>query len=606
MRGFHLNEEPEERTQNDHFFVQMGRSNNESESKLAVAAWDITVLDTLGLLDGPLNEFADGVADDRYAIWLGAGVSMGKLPGLKGVVEAVLEHVRSRVDPTNGACAFRVSLNEILTLVTLDDAQRGTLNYDVPVANWPPIEQIKQQLVDRYSIMLGRFPATEAPDYLVWNGVDVVARYADPATTPGPEHLGLAALIVEGVASDCASANWDDLIEKAIQILDGPNSAVLQVRVLPTDVQNNLRRARLYKFHGCAFLAGQDEAAYRQKIVARQSQIDGWASKPENKVIAAKLIDLAISKATLMLGLSAQDTNIQSVFVEANTHLPASFPTHPPAVIVSEDQVGPRQRDLLQNFYRNDYPTQSTAIHTASLIRAYANALLPALWLHVVCAKLASMIDTAAAGLPAADRDELRLGLIKLRDLVAGSAAVNQHEAFMTAALAVFGRAMRLFRRGRIAGPDEGVYAPLTDVGVARTLAAPTLDSEGLVELALGLALLGRGEIQGHWSCRVGNAANPKTGVLSVARGARSSQIFFAASAHAAAQMFAEGHISDDDDAAVVVHSFAKPVRWARHPTSAPGRTGRLQLRELSVSSIKDGATSLVDLQQRFKTEVAL
>lgn len=561
-------------------------------------------MDTLGLLDGPLHEFADGIADDRYAIWLGAGVSMGKLPGLKGVVESVLEHVRSRVDPTNGACAFRVSLNEILALVTLDDAQRGTLDYGVPVANWPPIEQIKQQLVDRYSVMLEQFPATELPDYLVWNGVNVVARYADPATTPGPEHLGLAALIMEGVASDCASANWDDLIEKAMQILDGPNSAVLQVRVLPTDVQNNLRRARLYKFHGCALLAGQNEAAYRVKIVARQSQIDGWAAKPENKVVAAKLLDLAISKATLMLGLSAQDTNIQSVFVEANTQLPASFPTNPPAVIVSEDQVGARQRNLLQNFYGSDYPTQSPAIHAASLVRAYANALLPALWLHIVSAKLASMIDSAAAGLPAADRDELRLGLAKLRDLVARSAVVNKHEAFMTAALATFGRAMRLFRRGRIAGPGEGVYAPLTDVGIVRTLAAPNLDSEGLVELALGLALLGRGEFQGHWNCGVGDPTNAKTGALSVARGTRSSQVFFAASAHAAAQMFAEGHVSDDDDA-VVVHSFAAPVRGARHPTSAPGRTGRLQLRELSVSSLRDGAMSLDDLLQRF-TEAAL
>jgi hypothetical protein len=85
--------------------------------------------------------------------------------------------------------------------------------------------------------------------------VKVVERYADPATTPGPEHLGLAALIMEGVASDCASANWDDLIEKAVRIVDGPNSAVLQVRVISTDVQDDLRRARLYKFPQHPWLA---------------------------------------------------------------------------------------------------------------------------------------------------------------------------------------------------------------------------------------------------------------------------------------------------------------------------------------------------------------
>lgn len=569
------------------------------------AAWDISILETLGLLDGPLREFADGVADDRYAIWLGAGVSLGKLPGLKGVAEAVLEHVRLKIDPGNAACAFHASLTDILALVTLDKAQRAAIDFAAPVASWGPIEQIKQQLVDRYAVMLDQFPATEALDYLVWEGVKVVERYADPATTPGPEHLGLAALIMEGVASDCASANWDDLIEKAMRIVDGPNSAVLQVRVVPTDVQDNLRRARLYKFHGCAALAGQDEGVYRPRIVGRQSQIDGWAAKAENLVIAGKLLDLAVSKGTLMLGLSAQDTNIQDVFVRAAAQLPASFPTHPPAVMVSEDQVGVRQRTLLQNFYRNDYPTQSNAIHAASLVRAYASALLPALWLHVVCAKLLALIDTAAAGLPAGERNNLKQGLQRLRDLAAGAATLGNHEGFMHAALAQLGRAVRLFHRGRAPTGTEGLYAPLTDIGVTRTLAAPHLDSGGLAELALGLAIIGHGEREGHWTCAVSDPVDPKSGAVEVMGVARRSQIFFAGSAHAAAQMFAEGHVSDSDDA-VVVHSFAPPDRAARHPTSAPGRTGRVQLRELNVSSIKDGAVSLDTLLQRFKAEAAL
>lgn len=569
------------------------------------AAWEISISETLGLLDGSLREFADGVADDRYAVWLGAGVSLGKLPGLKGVAEAVLEHVRSKADMADPACAFRASLNDILALVTLEDAQRAAIDYSAPVATWKPIEQIKQQLVDRYAVMLDQFPATETLDYLVWEGVRVVERYANPATTPGPEHLGLAALIMEGVASDCASANWDDLIEKAMRLVDGPHSTVLQVRAIPTDVQDNLRRARLYKFHGCAALAGRDETVYRPRIVGRQSQIDGWAAKAENLVMAAKLLDLAVSKGTLMLGLSAQDTNIQDVFVRAAAQLPAGFPTHPPAVLVSEDQVGLRQRTLLQNFYRNDYPTQSSAIHAASLVRAYASALLPALWLHVVCAKLQALIDSAAAGLVPGERDALCRGLQRLRNLVASAATVGDHEAFMQAALLQLGRAVRLFHRGRGPTAAEGLYAPLTDVGVTRTLANPHLDSTGLVELALGLAIIGHGEREGHWTCAVSDPVDPKSGAMEVIGVASRSQIFFAGSAHAAAQMFSEGHVSEEDDA-VVVHSFAPPDRAARHPTSAPGRTGRIGLRELSVSSIKDGVVSLELLLQRFRAEAAL
>jgi hypothetical protein len=568
-------------------------------------AGDITILQTLGLLDTPLREFADAVADDRYAIWLGAGISLGKLPGLPGVAEAVLEHVRSRIDPTNPNCEFRVSLDSILALVALSDDQLALIDYATPVAAWLPTPEIKKQLVNRYGTMLDQPPASKPIDYLVWDAVRVVSLYADPATTPGPEHLGLAALIMEGVASDVTSANWDNLIEKAALILDGPNSAVLQVRVLPADVQDNVRRARLYKFHGCAALAGKSEATYRDRLVAREAQIHGWADKPENLVIAGKLLDLAISKPTLMLGLSAQDTNIQEVFVKAQTKLPASFPTHPPAVMVSEDQVGAHQRALLQNFYSKDYATKSAAINAASLVRAYAQSLLPALWLYVVCAKLCVLIEKATPTLSLPDRENLRQGLVRLRDLAAGGADPTNHEAFVLEAVSTVGRGLRLFHRGRLGIPADGLYRPLTTAGVTRSLVDPHLDADGLVELSLALGLVGCGEREGHWTCATSDQANAKSGALSLTGGSGQSEVFFAASAHAATQLFAQGHVADDDDA-VVVHSFEVPARAARHPTSAPGRTGKITLREFSVSSIAEGAVSLDTLLKQFKAEMAL
>lgn len=565
----------------------------------------ITILETLALLDAPLLELAEGVADDSYAIWLGAGISLGKVPGLPGVAETVLEHVRSRIDHADPVCSFKASLDNILALVALNSAQRASVDFTIPVATWPPVAEIKQQLVNRYGTMLDQFPATEAVDYLVWEAVQVVARYADPAIMPGPEHLGLAALIIEGVASDTTSANWDDLIEKAMRILDGPSSAVLHVRVLPSDVQNNVRRARLYKFHGCAALAGHNEGVYRDRIVARETQIHGWAVKPENQVIAGKLLDLAISKPTLMLGLSAQDTNIQEVFVKARTELPATFPAHPPAVMVSEDQVGPHQRSLLQNFYRNDYAAQSAVINATSLVRAYARSLLPALWLYVLCSKLGALIDKAAPGIPAADRNALRQGLIRLRDHAASAAEPNDHEGYMLAALTIAGRAISLFHRGRVPAAGGGIYSPLTNSGLARSLADPHLDTNGLIELALALGLIGCGMQAKDWTCTTNDPADGKTGALALEGVSSQSEIFFAASAHAAAQLFAQGHVADNDDA-VVVHSFEVPVRAARYPTSAPGRTGRVVLREFSISSIADGAVSLDTLLKQFKVEMAL
>ncbi|MBN8974921.1 MAG: SIR2 family protein [Rhizobiales bacterium] len=569
------------------------------------AAWDITILETLALLDAPLREFAEGVAEDSYAVWLGAGISLGKLPGLQGVAEAVLEHVRSQIDHTNPDCAFKLCLDNMLALVVLNNVQRAEVDYAAPAASWPPIDEIRKQLVSRYGTMLDQAPATKPLDYLVWEGVQVVARYANPATTPGPEHLGLAALIMEGVASDSSSANWDDLIEKAVRILDGPTSSVLQVRVLPGDVQNNVRRARLYKFHGCAALAGHNEAVYRPRIVAREAQIHGWADKPENQVIAGKLLDLAISKATLMLGLSAQDTNIQEVFVKASTQLPASFPTHPPAVVVSENSVGTHQRSLLQNFYRNDYEGQTAQINAASLVKSYARSLLPSLWLHVLCAKLAALVDRATPALIPADRDRLRFGLVRLRNLAAGAADPNDHESFMLKALHVAGRALRLFTRGRLPAAGHGIYTSLSDKGLTQTLADPHLDTDGLVELSLALGLIGCGVQEGHWTCVANDTASMKAGAIALSGVTGQSEVFFAASAHAAAQIFAQGHVADDDDA-IMIHSFEVPARAARHPTSAPGRTGKLSLREFSVSSVARNAISLDTLLKQFKAEMVL
>lgn len=175
----------------------------------------------------------------------------------------------------------------------------------------------------------------------------------------------------------------------------------------------------------------------------------------------------------------------------------------------------------------------------------------------------------------------------------------------MRAALAFAGRALRIFRRGRAPAAGEGIYAPLSDVGVTRTVNAPNVDAEGVVQLALASALVGRGEQEGHWTCMTSDPAQAGTGAVRLAGAVRQSEVFFVASAHAAAQLFASGYVTEDDDA-VIVQSFEVAPRSPRHPTSAPGRTGKLGLREFGVSSMADGAMSLDKLMQRFKAEVAV
>ena len=568
-------------------------------------ALDISILETLALLDGDFAEFAEGVANDKYAVWLGAGISLSKLPGLEGVAESVLEHLRGKADPADPDCPYRKSLDRIIGLVGLTADDWKAVDYDKPVAEWRDRLRIRKSLTGVYARMLDQHPQGEKPDYLVWVAVDVVGRYADPAIRPGPEHLGLAALIAEGVASDTASANWDPLIERAVVFSAGSTPGLMQVRVLPDDVKDNSARARLYKFHGCAVLAGADEDKYRDKVVGRASQIHGWADKAENKVIANKLLDLAVSKATLMLGLSTQDTNIQNIFVVAQQNLPSAFPTHPPAVILSEDAVGADQLSLLQNFYKADYAAKAQDIEASALLRSYGQSLLPALWLHVFSAKLEAFLAFGAPNLPAAEIDQLKAALRGLRDAVASVAAPKKQEEFMLTLLPVVGRAVSLFRDGRALPAAAGVYTPLSIACVGKTVADPNLSSSGLLQAAIAAALFARGQGEGYWTCSIGDPADIKSGIFRVTGTVRSAEIFFASSAQAAGRLVAGGRAADDDDA-IIVHSHEIPSAAPRHPSAPPGRTLRRGRREISVASVAAAATSLDALLKTFKAEIAL
>ena len=95
------------------------------------------------------------------------------------------------------------------------------------------------------------------------------------------------------------------------------------------------------------------------------------------------------------------------------------------------------------------------------------------------------------------------------------------------------------------------------------------------------------------------------TGAVSVIGAMRTAEIFFAASAQAAARLVLAGHAAQDDEA-VIVHSHELIAPAPRSPTAPPGRTGKIGLREFSVSSVAEGAASLDVLLRGFKAEMAL
>ena len=63
------------------------------------------------------------------------------------------------------------------------------------------------------------------------------------------------------------------------------------------------------------------------------------------------MIDIASTKPTLMLGLSAQDAIFNLVFATAAVRMPWPWPGVRPAYVFSEDALGASQEGLLKNVY---------------------------------------------------------------------------------------------------------------------------------------------------------------------------------------------------------------------------------------------------------------
>ncbi|RVC18772.1 hypothetical protein EN879_30260 [Mesorhizobium sp. M7A.F.Ca.AU.002.02.1.1] len=121
-----------------------------------------------------------------------------------------------------------------------------------------------------------------------------------------------------------------------------------------------------------------------------------------------------------MMGLSAQDSNIQAFFAKAESVMRWPWPGNKPSFVFSGEQVGADQEGLLKNVYPETYTAATRdQINEQSLVRAYANPLLLALVLSVIADKMQVMVDTVQGNLDPAARAALQQGVVALRDHLA-------------------------------------------------------------------------------------------------------------------------------------------------------------------------------------------
>jgi len=217
------------------------------------------------------------------------------------------------------------------------------------------------------------------------------------------------------------------LIEAATDEITEDSGTAFQVCVRAEDLRELPRLSRLLKFHGCAVRAGADPVRYRPLLIASRSQLTQWPHNAEYLAMRAELVSLAANERTLMIGLSAQDSNIQDIFAASSSRMTWAWPCVPPAHVFTEETLGNDQVNILKVVYRETYTTNGVDINAGALFRAFAKPALSALVLHVLFAKLSTYARLAdSPGLAIEDHDGIRHSIVLIRNHVANSAGSDR------------------------------------------------------------------------------------------------------------------------------------------------------------------------------------
>ncbi|MGB4865758.1 MAG: SIR2 family protein [Hyphomicrobium sp.] len=558
------------------------------------------VAEAITALDHEFADFGTAFSRGEYALWVGSAISRDVVPDVKELMERVLELLRTKIDPSSTNCRFRAALEEVLDVAAITDEDRNTIDLTQPVHAWPARQAIVRSVINKYSDVLNVYPTGEAPDYLVWTGLDVPKTYGDSALEPDAEHYCIAILMLEGVAGEVLTTNWDGLIEAAMQDLVSEPDDLLKVAVTTEDLRKPARRSELVKFHGCAVRARADEDKYRALLIARAIQISGWAT--QYTLMKEHLQFVYSTKPALLVGLSAQDANIHTVFHQAIQNLHREWPSSPPAVVFANQRLDYHHKHVLQVTYGNGFAGNEDDISSGSLFAAFAKPALTALTLFTLTEKLASLL-CQVPGLNPRDATQFQGGLRSARDALA--ATIRDERCFVLTLIDAVRLASNIFRRGHVPESGQVAYEPLSTRPIVEAIQDVDFPKEAIGRVALALALLARAQTAVGWSLTAGSCADPSAGTVKVTTLSGTSRVFFVNDAQAEARLRSAGYVDDDPGSAVLIFGNSVPPRATRSPRRLYGRTGRAEVRIVDVASLISIARTADEMFEAFTLQGA-
>lgn len=580
----------------------------------APTATNITVCQVLAEFDGPKEAIAQGVESGEFALWVGSGISR-QAPNLGQLIERALDFLRERaIDPLTAA-RYRPALDEAIQLAELVPAALEP-RFLTPLAAWPEHDAIINKLWNKYSRVLDIRVAGERPDFILWDAIDIRQAFSHPAA-PAAAHLCIAILILEGAIDTIASGNWDGFIEAAVNRLTDNAAGTLQVIVDPNHLRGAPGRAQLLKFHGCILYATSEPNVFRDYLTGSHTQIMSWPETPLFAAMRNTVVGIATNRKALVLGLSIQDNNLQTIFTRAAQVHAWPWPCAPeaPGHVFCEDTIQQGQRDVLRLVYGDGYNLDPLAVHTATHLRAWGEQVVIALVLKLLADKLIrfmslSLIEATKAPF----LSSLSSPIISFRDEIGAHAVTDPATSNRTPSvrngIALWSRALSVYRNGTLPASSDA-YETLCTSPLPLIEGDQNARSMKLGRFAIALSLLERGRTSGLWTLSKPITTDLTSGALTVrANRPRSSDrpVFIVKSVTEAIGLKQAGAFANDN--AIVLHGddlwdqLADSGKSPRRVSTAPGRSGAMTETHVSLERLLVTAADTTNLQQLFESAV--
>jgi hypothetical protein len=268
---------------------------------------------------------------------------------------------------------------------------------------------------------------------------------------------------------------------------------------------------------------------------------------------------------------------------------------------------------MLKTVYADSYNDFIADIEISAHLRSWAEQVLLALVLKLLTDKLCRLLSLRLSGTAlAGEVDQLTKALHRMRDTVA-SAAVGDRTAFANQAIAIWSRIVCLFRSGQLpAKPDA--YEVISGGPVGQLANDQNVQAACFGELGVALALLEHGCGAKLWSLAPSADLPLAAGAISILASwpsAAQRAIFLVRSAAIALDLEKRGAFASDNT--IVIHADdvwqqmrSSGLSNARRPRRAPGRTGEVQTRHVSIKHMLQTEADVAGLRRRFIAEMTL